>query len=825
MWTRPIVGLLCVWSLFSLALPPVGAAEPQRPNFLIIFTDDQGYGDLSCYGSPTIRTPRIDRLAREGTRFTSFYAQIVCGPSRSALLTGRYPVRSRGWSMPASEITFARLLKQAGYVTGCIGKWDVSNRAAILDRMPLAHGFDYYYGTLGANDGGFVVLHEGNERVAETHDMAGLTRRYTDKAIEFLRRNKDRPFMLYVAHTMVHSIIDASPEFRGKSKGGLYGDTVEELDFHTGRLLDAVDELGLRDNTLVIFTTDNGPWNNFQEFLSKRHNGEVAWGSSGPLREGKGSTYEGGLRVPCIVRWPGKVPAGATNDALFATIDFLPTFCSLAGARVPQDRIIDGVDQTQLLLGKNASGARSDYFYFCKGEMHAVRKGRYKLILPDRKQFYGYVDDKGSQRAELYDLEADIGEKHDLAAQRPELVKELLDYARKFPVPKGPYDPRIQLNQRRRRGKANRLKLVQGDWKEHGLSQEHRQKIRQVFQAGIERKLFPGGALMLVHRGEIVFREGFGVADIASKRPFDPGAPCLIASVTKPHTATLLVKLAAEGVVDLDVPIDRYLPEFRGVRVQGGKPAKQAPTLKQCLSHTAGFPGNTALKRGMFGDSVMRASNLAEAVGKLAKEELLAEPGTRSAYSRLGYLVAARVAEVATGWSFADLMERQLFRPLGMQTATFTPSERVMERMPTLYRRDADGFQPRRGERAMRAINPGGGLVSTLDDVARLMLLHAKGGKVAGEPFIPSEFLEMMYQRQPNTPGSGYGLGFNLTAGEQAGKVARIQHGGATGTYAAVDFRRDLIIVYFTQVPPRRPNRWRDQLLETIESAFPVARE
>ena len=192
---------------------------------------------------------------------------------------------------------------------------------------PNAQGFDYYFGTLGANDGGRVAFHDNNKQVGSTADMASLTRIYTDKGIEFIKANQKKPFFLYVAHTMVHSVIDASLDFKGKSKGGLYGDTVEEIDHHTGRLLKAIDELGLRDNTIVIFTTDNGPWSNFQEVLSRKHNGAVAWGSSGPLREAKGSTYEGGLRVPCIIRWPGHVPAGRTSDALFSTLDFLADVC------------------------------------------------------------------------------------------------------------------------------------------------------------------------------------------------------------------------------------------------------------------------------------------------------------------------------------------------------------------------------------------------------------------------------------------------------------------------------------------------------------------
>jgi arylsulfatase A-like enzyme len=422
-----------------------------KPNIIVVFTDDQGYGDLGCYGSETIRTPRIDQLAREGTRFTSFYAQVVCGPSRSALLTGRYPVRSGGWSMPASEITIGQLLQKAGYTTGCVGKWDVSNRAAILDRMPNAQGFDYYYGTLGANDNARVVFHENNKQVGRSEDMASLTRIYTDKSIEFLEANKDKPFFLYLAHTMVHSVIDASPKFKGKSEGGLYGDTVEELDDNTGRLLDAIDRLDLRDNTIVIFTTDNGPWNNFQEVLRKRHNGAIAWGSSGPLREGKGSTYEGGLRVPCIVRWPEHVPAGRVSDAIFSTLDFMPTFATLAGYEAPADRVIDGVDQTALLLGKSEEGSREDFYYFCGNELHGVRHGKWKLILPDRKTFYGYVDDKGSKETELYDLQSDIGETKNVVQQHPKIVAQLLERAKAFQWPAKLIEPRIRLAPRKKR--------------------------------------------------------------------------------------------------------------------------------------------------------------------------------------------------------------------------------------------------------------------------------------------------------------------------------------------------------------------------------------
>ncbi|MEX2186139.1 MAG: sulfatase [Pirellulales bacterium] len=416
-----------------------------KPNIVIVFTDDQGYGDLGCFGSKTIRTPRIDRLAEEGTRFTSFYAQIVCGPSRSALLTGRYPVRSGGWSMPASEVTFAELLQKSGYVTGCIGKWDVSNRAAIRERMPNAKGFDYYFGTLGANDGGGVAFHENDAPAGRTRDMGSLTRLYTDKAIGFLQAHKEKPFLLYLAHTMVHSVIDASAEFEGKSQGGLYGDTVEELDHHTGRLLDAIDELGLRENTIVIFATDNGPWNNMQDVLGPRHGGAIAWGSSGPLREGKGSTYEGGSRVPCIVRWPGRVAARQTSDAIFSTLDFMPTFAALCGFKMPDDRIIDGVDQTDLLLGKSKTGTRNDFYYFSDNELHGVREGQWKLMVAGRKSFYGYVDDRGTQDIELYDLDADIGESKNVAAEHADVVARLSAKVKVFRWPEKLHDPRIGL--------------------------------------------------------------------------------------------------------------------------------------------------------------------------------------------------------------------------------------------------------------------------------------------------------------------------------------------------------------------------------------------
>ncbi|MDH3584113.1 MAG: sulfatase-like hydrolase/transferase [Phycisphaerae bacterium] len=406
--------LICLLAVQCIAA--ARAAPPLRPNILIIFTDDQGYADLGCYGNQKNKTPRLDQLAKEGTRFTSFYSQTVCGPSRSALLTGRHPIRSKGWGMPASEITFAELIRKAGYQTACVGKWDVSNRKAIIERMPNAQGFDYYFGTLGANDGGGVAFHENNKKAGSTRDMGSLTTLYTDKAISYLkdRRDPNKPFVLYVAHTMMHTIIDASDRFRGKSAGGLYGDVVEEFDYETGRLLDTLDELRLSTNTLVIYTSDNGPWNQDKYTKNKRGHpkGSIFWGEAGPLRNGKGSPYEGGYRLPCIVRWPGKVPAGRESDAIFATIDFMPTFANLAGFKAPSDRRIDGIDQTDLLLGKRETGR--EHFYF---QGAGIRLGKWKYLKANAF-FHGYArEDDREKEEELYDLESDLGERTNLAAQ------------------------------------------------------------------------------------------------------------------------------------------------------------------------------------------------------------------------------------------------------------------------------------------------------------------------------------------------------------------------------------------------------------------------
>ena len=413
----------------ALLLAACSPPEPPGPNFVIVFLDDVGYGDLVSYGSTQNSTPRLDRMAREGTRFTSFYAQTVCGPSRGALMTGRYPGRvGSGWAVRPDEVTVAEVLRDAGYRTAAIGKWDMSRRRPLDGLLPNDQGFEYFYGTLGANDNGTVTLWRDRKELETTSDMGSLTKLYTDEALAFLeRQSPESPFLLYLAHTMLHVVIGASEEFIGTTDGDLYGDTLAEVDHHTGRVLDALERLGLSDNTYVLFTSDNGPWN--QPEREKRyfesHGGHLATGDSGGLRGAKGTSWEGGVRVPAIAWAPGSVPAGRESDAIVSTLDVLPTFAKLAGASLPPDRHLDGVDQTDLLLGRSESGARDIFHYFVRMELQAVRKGRWKLAMP-RERFHSYAPDvRPVDSPQLYDLQADVAETTDLSAENPEAVAEL----------------------------------------------------------------------------------------------------------------------------------------------------------------------------------------------------------------------------------------------------------------------------------------------------------------------------------------------------------------------------------------------------------------
>ncbi|MEI6892157.1 MAG: sulfatase [Pontiella sp.] len=435
---RKMMGLLLLGALSCLS-----DAAPKKPNFIIILTDDQGYQDLGCFGSPNIKTPNIDRMAEEGMKFTSFYAQTICGPSRTSLLTGSYPMRTerhRGDdgriphpALSLNEITIPEILKPLGYRTGMIGKWDLAGRRATfqLELHPGNQGFDYSFWTETSVDG---VIREGEKVVVKKPKRSTLTTLYTDKAIGFIEENRAEPFFLYLAHVMPHTKLAVSKAFKGKSEGGFYGDVIEELDHHVGRLLARIKELGLDENTYVIFTSDNGPW-----WIRKGHAGHCE-----PLRSAKTSTYDGGLRVPFIIRAPGKVPAGTTSDLVCANIDLFPTLAKLAGAKVPDDRVIDGLDISGILHGTQTELNRPFFFYQHQA-LRAVRVGDWKLHLPysdlDRtkegRDWLSHVpqaDRPYIEELTLYNLKEDIGETTNVANSHSEVVAELLkqlDFAKK----------------------------------------------------------------------------------------------------------------------------------------------------------------------------------------------------------------------------------------------------------------------------------------------------------------------------------------------------------------------------------------------------------
>ncbi|MDF1753574.1 MAG: sulfatase [Verrucomicrobiales bacterium] len=445
---RLFFSLLFVATFFAY---PLHAAAEKPPNFIVIFVDDLGYADLGCFGSPDIKTPRLDALAKEGMRFTHFYAQPICGPSRTALMTGSHPLRVAEKGnvkqlhpvVHSGEITIAEVLKTKGYATGCFGKWDMAGHSQMAftpDLMPNDQGFDYFFGTPSSNDQ-FVNLYRNKELLEKHADMADLTKRYTDEAIAFIEQNQEKPFFAYVPYTMVHTRLDASKDFKGKSPRGLYGDTVEEIDFSCGRILDTLKTLNLAENTYFLFTSDNGPW------LSKNKNhldGKLPsdhGGSAGELRSGKVSTWEGGVRVPTILWAPNRVPADVECNQIAATIDLLPTFANLAGAEVPTDRTLDGVDISHLFAGKFEEADENRVFrYYFINTLQAVRQGKWKLHLPRpaKPEWLGnFAVNRHIAREDwiemkepyLVNLEDDPGEIRSVAAEHPEVVAKLLELA------------------------------------------------------------------------------------------------------------------------------------------------------------------------------------------------------------------------------------------------------------------------------------------------------------------------------------------------------------------------------------------------------------
>jgi arylsulfatase A len=433
---KSIQCLLITICLFPLFLK----AEEKPPNLIVIFIDDMGYGDLGCFGSKVHRTPNLDKMAAEGIRLTDFYSSCsVCTPSRASLMTGCYPRRvnmhvdennlcvlfpGAKKGLNPKETTIAEILKGKGYATMCIGKWHLGDHP---DFLPTKHGFDQYYGIPYSNDMGknpgrgrppLPLLR--NETVIEAPvKQSSITARYTTEAMNFITKNKAKPFFIYLPHTAVHLPLFPGNAFKGKSKDGAYGDWVEEVDWSTGEILKTLKDEGIDDRTLVLFTTDNG------SFREKQ-------GSNLPLRGRKGRTDEGGMRVPCIVRWPGRIKAGTESAEVTATIDILPTFAGLAGARINSDRIIDGRDISPLLFGTpGAKSPHEAYYFYQMDQLQAVRSGQWKLFLDMNSKKRNWGKPEGKSQLKLFNLVKDIHEDNNIAGQNPKVVQRILALAEK----------------------------------------------------------------------------------------------------------------------------------------------------------------------------------------------------------------------------------------------------------------------------------------------------------------------------------------------------------------------------------------------------------
>ena len=395
----------------------------QKPNIVYIFADDLGYGDLSCYGAKDINTPNIDQIAKKGIKFTEFYsASSVCSPSRAALLTGRYPQRmgintvffSESFTgIPDKEITIPEILKEKGYATGIVGKWHLGHHSKYL---PLQHGFDEYFGIPYSNDMESVVYMRGNEVESYKVKQQYITKTYTKEAQKFITKNKDNSFFLYIAHSMPHVPLYASEEFIGTSKRGLYGDVVQELDWSVGQILKSLREHGILENTLIVFSSDNGPW------LAMKEDG----GSAGDLREGKTFTFDGGMKVPTVAMWKNRIPQGIINTEVASQMDWFPTIANITGSSIPKGLVIDGLDISKVLTNKG-NRKNSDLLFLDGKQLQGYRSGQWKVKLP----YKGFRGNKWKQFVKahdtlLFNLNTDPGEKNNLFEKYPEKAKEIL---------------------------------------------------------------------------------------------------------------------------------------------------------------------------------------------------------------------------------------------------------------------------------------------------------------------------------------------------------------------------------------------------------------
>tara|TARA_B110000114_G_C15064669_1_gene386856 strand:+ start:435 stop:1811 length:1377 start_codon:yes stop_codon:yes gene_type:complete len=395
----------------------------QKPNIVYIFADDLGYGDLSCYGAKDINTPNIDQIAKQGIKFTEFYsASSVCSPSRAALLTGRYPQRmgintvffpESFTGIPDTEITIPEILKEKGYATGIVGKWHLGHHYQYL---PLQQGFDEYFGIPYSNDMESVVYMRGNEVESYKVKQQYITKTYTKEAQKFITKNKDNSFFLYIAHSMPHVPLYASEEFIGTSKRGLYGDVVQELDWSVGQILKSLREHGILENTLIVFSSDNGPW------LAMKEDG----GSAGDLREGKTFTFDGGMKVPTVAMWKNRIPQGIINTEVASQMDWFPTIANITGSSIPKGLVIDGLDISKVLTDKG-NRKNSDLLFLDGKQLQGYRSGQWKVKLP----YKGFRGNKWKQFVKahdtlLFNLNTDPGEKNNLFEKYPEKAKEIL---------------------------------------------------------------------------------------------------------------------------------------------------------------------------------------------------------------------------------------------------------------------------------------------------------------------------------------------------------------------------------------------------------------